>query len=322
MFRCKVEGLVLHDVVCACYHLGWFMHGQALNFTPKHPLDAAREAQLAQAQHLMVTEHNYSAARVYGEVVEYGEMINKLLEQKRQVDADAAAAASAAVDSDATDSASEGDQGQVPTLPPSVSIDHNYCVTFWPEEVFPSSKKAKRKEAEKEDKIDDVIAAVIQKSREEYETKDKAADKKKEEKEKEKEAKKKKKEKEKKEKKSRLKDLTNLNKVNRELANLLPPPTIPKPKVEFKPRTLQEEMAITYDCLINGIDDEDCAYLKSRYDELLQEDNVQTYWLNDTHWVDHPITKIPDPSLPKSRKRKYAHQIAEDLPHKLHKTGK
>ena len=71
-----------------------------------------------------------------------------------------------------------------------------------------------------------------------------------------------------------------------------------------------------YDFLIRGIDEEDIAFLKRSYEDLLKDDNPQTYWLNDTHWVDHSETLIPDPQPPKKR-RKY---MQHDLP-APHKTG-
>lgn len=62
--------------------------------------------------------------------------------------------------------------------------------------------------------------------------------------------------------------------------------------------------------LISGIDQEDIDLLKRSYEAMLADDN-QSFWLNDTHWVDHPPTDIPTP--PKKKRR------VDDLP--LHKTG-
>ncbi len=285
--------LAMHQPAKVC-GTEYIMQDAPLSFTPKHPIDAAREAQLAKAQYTMATEHNYSATGI-------------------------------AFDSDVTDSASEGDQDQVPILPPEILIDHNYCVTFFPDVARPpkrSRKRDKTKEVVNKDKISDVIECVIAQSREEYDTAlEVEAALKIIEQEKKEEAKKKRKtkEKEKKEKKSKFKDVTNLNKVNRELVNLLPPDAVVKPKVELKPRSMQEEVQLTYDCLIRGIDQEDCVYLKQRYHDLLQQDSMQTYWLNDSHWVDHSHTLIPDPILPR-KKRKHQH-LHDDLPYKLHKTG-
>lgn len=40
------------------------------------------------------------------------------------------------------------------------------------------------------------------------------------------------------------------------------------------------------------------------------------FWLNDTHWVDHPITNIP--TVPPSKRQKKSRD--EDLP-RIHETG-
>lgn len=47
------------------------------------------------------------------------------------------------------------------------------------------------------------------------------------------------------------------------------------------------EMHGLYEFLTKGIDDEDIVYLKESYEAFLQDPNA-SYWLNDTHWVDHP----------------------------------
>lgn len=59
-----------------------------------------------------------------------------------------------------------------------------------------------------------------------------------------------------------------------------------------------------------GIDQEDIELLKRSYESMLADDS-QSYWLNDTHWVDHPPIDVP---LPPRKKRRL-----DDLP--LHKTG-
>lgn len=59
-----------------------------------------------------------------------------------------------------------------------------------------------------------------------------------------------------------------------------------------------------------GIDQEDIELLKRSYESMLADDS-QSYWLNDTHWVDHPPIDVP---LPPKKKRRL-----DDLP--LHKTG-
>lgn len=48
-----------------------------------------------------------------------------------------------------------------------------------------------------------------------------------------------------------------------------------------------DEMNTLYRFLTRGIDAEDIEFLKRSYHALLAADE-QGYWLNDTHWVDHP----------------------------------
>ncbi|KAL3212465.1 hypothetical protein MRX96_035961 [Rhipicephalus microplus] len=80
---------------------------------------------------------------------------------------------------------------------------------------------------------------------------------------------------------------------------LSPPPTAtpsPPPPVKTKSEEKEEderrvylrpahveEMNILYEFLRTGVDLEDVQYLKRSYDAMLQ-DEVQGYWLNDTHW--------------------------------------
>lgn len=80
------------------------------------------------------------------------------------------------------------------------------------------------------------------------------------------------------------------------------PPTIPEsipshqyatPTI-YKERDLMAEMEILYEFLTKGIDHEDVEYLRRSYEGLLADD-AQSYWLNDTHWVDHPATDVPPP---------------------------
>jgi hypothetical protein len=68
----------------------------------------------------------------------------------------------------------------------------------------------------------------------------------------------------------------------------------------YKERDLMSEMEILYEFLTRGIDHEDIEYLRRSYEALLGDD-TQSYWLNDTHWVDHPATDVPSPA--KRRKR-------------------
>ncbi|XP_030637039.1 histone-lysine N-methyltransferase SETD1A [Chanos chanos] len=69
----------------------------------------------------------------------------------------------------------------------------------------------------------------------------------------------------------------------------------------FEQRSEFEQMTILYDIWNSGLDLEDMRLLKSTYEKLLQDDRG-TDWLNDTHWVPHTITNIPNPR----RKRKTA----------------
>lgn len=69
-------------------------------------------------------------------------------------------------------------------------------------------------------------------------------------------------------------------------------------------------MAMFHKIDILGIDQEDIDLLKRSYEKMLADDR-QSYWLNDTHWVDHPVTDI---TAPPKKRRKH-----DDLP--LHKTG-
>ncbi|XP_046740317.1 histone-lysine N-methyltransferase SETD1 isoform X2 [Diprion similis] len=82
-----------------------------------------------------------------------------------------------------------------------------------------------------------------------------------------------------------------------------------EPLKTYKERDLMSEMGVLYEFLTKGIDAEDVEYLRRSYEALLADDN-QGYWLNDTHWVDHPATDIPSPA--KRRKR-------DEL--RLHSTG-
>ncbi|XP_063541575.1 histone-lysine N-methyltransferase SETD1 [Cydia strobilella] len=80
--------------------------------------------------------------------------------------------------------------------------------------------------------------------------------------------------------------------------------------VTFKPRDIMAEMQVMYEFLTRGIDREDVQYLKRAYEALLAED-AQGYWLNDTHWVDHPPTDVC--YSPPKKKSKRHNNIYEDL---------
>ena len=58
---------------------------------------------------------------------------------------------------------------------------------------------------------------------------------------------------------------------------------------------------------------EDISYLKRSYEALLADD-VQGYWLNDSHWVEHAPTNTAFVTPPK-KKRKLEHES------RVHVTG-
>ncbi|XP_050353651.1 histone-lysine N-methyltransferase SETD1 isoform X1 [Nymphalis io] len=80
--------------------------------------------------------------------------------------------------------------------------------------------------------------------------------------------------------------------------------------VTFKPRDIMAEMQVMYEFLTRGIDREDVEFLRRAYDALLAED-AQGYWLNDTHWVDHPPTDLTY-SPPRKKSKRHANMY-EDL---------
>jgi histone-lysine N-methyltransferase SETD1 len=61
----------------------------------------------------------------------------------------------------------------------------------------------------------------------------------------------------------------------------------PTQSVVFGKRDIMAEMTVLYEFLTRGIDAEDISYLRRSYEAMLADD-TQGYWLNDTHWVDHP----------------------------------
>lgn len=80
------------------------------------------------------------------------------------------------------------------------------------------------------------------------------------------------------------------------------PPEPPAPAaVSFNQRSEFEQMTILYDIWNSGLDGEDLALLQQTYEKLLQ-DNQSSDWLNDTHWVGHTVTNLPNPR----RKKKSA----------------
>ncbi|XP_066579328.1 histone-lysine N-methyltransferase SETD1A [Amia ocellicauda] len=85
----------------------------------------------------------------------------------------------------------------------------------------------------------------------------------------------------------------------------------PRAPLHYDQRSEFEQMTILYDIWNSGLDVEDMRFLKMTYERLLQEDH-STDWLNDTHWVHHTITNIPNP---RRKKKSQDGQLRE------HKTG-
>uniref|UniRef100_A0A4W4FYD0 COMPASS complex Set1 subunit N-SET domain-containing protein n=1 Tax=Electrophorus electricus TaxID=8005 RepID=A0A4W4FYD0_ELEEL len=84
---------------------------------------------------------------------------------------------------------------------------------------------------------------------------------------------------------------------------------VPEARRTFDHRSEFEQMTILYDIWNSGLDLEDMRLLKSTYEKLLQDDH-NTDWLNDTHWVPHPITNIPNP---RRRKKALDGQLREHV---------
>ncbi|XP_028035252.1 histone-lysine N-methyltransferase SETD1 isoform X2 [Bombyx mandarina] len=80
--------------------------------------------------------------------------------------------------------------------------------------------------------------------------------------------------------------------------------------VQFAAREIMGEMTVMYEFLTRGIDREDVEYLRRAYEALLSGD-AHGYWLNDTHWVDHPPTDVL--YGPPRKKSKRHNNIYEDL---------
>ncbi|XP_008327561.1 histone-lysine N-methyltransferase SETD1A isoform X2 [Cynoglossus semilaevis] len=72
----------------------------------------------------------------------------------------------------------------------------------------------------------------------------------------------------------------------------LPAPEPPAQKYDV--RSEFEQMTILYDIWNSGLDGEDLTLLKKTYEKLLQDDHGSD-WLNDTHWVNHSVTNLPNP---------------------------
>lgn len=65
-----------------------------------------------------------------------------------------------------------------------------------------------------------------------------------------------------------------------------PIPAPEPPEIKFENRSEFEQMTILYDIWNSGLDAEDLMLLKTTYEKLLQNDH-NSDWLNDTHWVQH-----------------------------------
>lgn len=91
----------------------------------------------------------------------------------------------------------------------------------------------------------------------------------------------------------------NASTVPLDMIENLEPRRPPTPKPTYKVRSAAEEKDILFEFLRTGIDSEDIQYLKRSYESMLQEDSQ--FWLNDTHWVDHPPTASGQP--PKKKKK-------------------
>nr|XP_013189562.1 unnamed protein product [Amyelois transitella] len=87
-------------------------------------------------------------------------------------------------------------------------------------------------------------------------------------------------------------------------------------RVVFKPRDIMAEMQVMYEFLTRGIDREDVEFLRRAYESLLAED-AQGYWLNDTHWVEHPPTDVCY-SPPRKKAKRHASSF-DDL--QAHSSG-
>lgn len=115
-----------------------------------------------------------------------------------------------------------------------------------------------------------------------------------------------------------LSDVTNVS-ISRELSSILTP-VVPPPRPRFERRDYGAELVTLFKFLITGADAEDISFLRRRYEELLQLDSAETDWLNEIHWVDHPVTCLDDPSLaPPPRKRRKHGPSEDDV--SQHKTG-
>ncbi|XP_057673445.1 histone-lysine N-methyltransferase SETD1A [Corythoichthys intestinalis] len=88
-----------------------------------------------------------------------------------------------------------------------------------------------------------------------------------------------------------------------------PAPIPEPPPIKYENRSKFEQMTILYDIWNSGLDGEDLMLLKTTYEKLLQDDH-NSDWLNDTHWVQHTVTNLPNP---RRKKRNTDGQLREHV---------
>ncbi|XP_061701159.1 histone-lysine N-methyltransferase SETD1A isoform X1 [Syngnathoides biaculeatus] len=88
-----------------------------------------------------------------------------------------------------------------------------------------------------------------------------------------------------------------------------PLPSPKPPAIKYENRSKFEQMTILYDIWNSGLDGEDLMLLKTTYEKLLQDDH-NSDWLNDTHWVQHTVTNLPNP---RRKKRNVDGQLREHV---------
>lgn len=113
-----------------------------------------------------------------------------------------------------------------------------------------------------------------------------------------------------------------IKKAGKQITNIPPVNLITVPRQmqyqqppTFKARDPRAEMEILFSFLKRGIDAEDVRYLKRSYEMLLQNE-INSYLLNATHWVDHvPTDRSFIPPPPSKKRKKDIHEA------KVHSTG-
>ncbi|XP_051904101.1 histone-lysine N-methyltransferase SETD1A isoform X2 [Hippocampus zosterae] len=88
-----------------------------------------------------------------------------------------------------------------------------------------------------------------------------------------------------------------------------PAPRPEPPPIKYDNRSEFEQMTILYDIWNSGLDGEDLMLLKTTYEKLLQDDH-NSEWLNDTHWVQHTDILLPNP---RRKKRNTDGQLREHV---------